>query len=219
MGHGVAPLVLCGRPRQGRVHPGPTRDSSLLVRAPPWPDARATGGNDGQRVPVSWLSAWHGTTFWSAVTVQPGKTLCQSSWYSAGNSATIPTQWRVSSAVHPLARIFFPENAPPGFPPGAKTSIGLVESFDDLATRVIMVAMNEDRREPLSEQLRQLVRESGESLRQLAEGTGLHKSALSRFLSGERGASTEGWDALGRHLGLKLVRAKRGPKRGRRKEP
>lgn len=69
--------------------------------------------------------------------------------------------------------------------------------------------MSKKHREPLSAQLRRLVEASGESLTELSQATGLHKSALSRFVNGERGLSMEGWDALGEHLGLRLAEGRR----------
>ena len=75
--------------------------------------------------------------------------------------------------------------------------------------------MNE-KDESLTSQLRRFVVESGQSLGQLSRATGLHVSALSRFVNGERGLSMEGLDALGRHLGLELV-ARRPAKKGKPK--
>ncbi len=59
----------------------------------------------------------------------------------------------------------------------------------------------------LTSQLRQAVADSGETLGQLARETGIDKSALSRFVNGERGLSMEAIDALGSHLGLRIVKA------------
>jgi transcriptional regulator with XRE-family HTH domain len=59
----------------------------------------------------------------------------------------------------------------------------------------------------LTEQLRRVVQESGKTLGELARETGVDKSALSRFLRGERGLSMEGLDKVGECLGLKITAA------------
>ncbi len=74
--------------------------------------------------------------------------------------------------------------------------------------------MKKETDEALTDQLRGFVVESGQSLGEISRATGLHVSALSRFVNGERGVSMEGLDALGKHLGLKLTRERR-PKKGR----
>ena len=67
----------------------------------------------------------------------------------------------------------------------------------------------------LTDQLRRAVVESGKSLGQITRDTGIHKSALSRFVNGERGVSCEAMDALGKYLGLRLVDDKpKGKKKG-----
>ena len=43
--------------------------------------------------------------------------------------------------------------------------------------------------EKLTDQLRRIVTDSGKTLGQITRDTGIDKSALSRFLSGERGVS------------------------------
>lgn len=62
----------------------------------------------------------------------------------------------------------------------------------------------------LHDQLRRLMRESGVGCNALARATGVHKSAVSRFLSRERGLSAKGLDAIGDFLGWEVVQ--RGPK-------
>lgn len=67
----------------------------------------------------------------------------------------------------------------------------------------------------LTDQLRRFVAESGESLGALSRATGIDTSALSRFVHGERGVSMQGLDALGEHLGLRLVQDRPRRKKGR----
>ncbi len=61
----------------------------------------------------------------------------------------------------------------------------------------------------LTEQLRAAVAESGLTLGQITRDTGIDKSALSRFVNGERGVSMEALDKLGVYLGLRIVKATR----------
>ena len=68
----------------------------------------------------------------------------------------------------------------------------------------------------LSEQLRRIVANSGKTLGQITRDTGIDKSALSRFVNGERGVSMEAMDKLGEYLGLRIVKAtKSRAKKGR----
>ncbi len=60
----------------------------------------------------------------------------------------------------------------------------------------------------LSDQLRRLVESSGITMYRLSKETGIHTSALSRFLSGERFLSEGALNALGEHLGLRMVKAR-----------
>jgi transcriptional regulator with XRE-family HTH domain len=57
----------------------------------------------------------------------------------------------------------------------------------------------------LTQQLRTVVAQSGMTLGELSRATGIDKSALSRFVHGERGVSMEAMDALGQCLGLRIV--------------
>ncbi|MBN1588363.1 MAG: helix-turn-helix transcriptional regulator [Pirellulales bacterium] len=61
----------------------------------------------------------------------------------------------------------------------------------------------------LTNQLRQAVVDSGETLGHLARETGIDKSALSRFVNGHRGLSMEALDALGKHLKLRIVKIRK----------
>ena len=62
----------------------------------------------------------------------------------------------------------------------------------------------------LTDQLRAAVADSGMTLSDLARATGVDKSALSRFVNGERGLSMEALDAIGEHLRLRIVADKAG---------
>ena len=72
----------------------------------------------------------------------------------------------------------------------------------------------------LKEQLREAIRNSGESLNQLGRRAGLDSARLSRFMRGERGLSLDAADSLCHALGLRLAGgggASAGPARPRRK--
>ena len=57
----------------------------------------------------------------------------------------------------------------------------------------------------LSKQLRWYVKNCGVSTYRLERETGIHNSALSRFIRGERGLSTESMDTMGKYLKLVFV--------------
>jgi transcriptional regulator with XRE-family HTH domain len=59
------------------------------------------------------------------------------------------------------------------------------------------------------EAIRRACKQSSASQYRIAKDTGIDKSALSRFVSGERGLSMENVDALCRYLGLELKPIKR----------
>lgn len=61
----------------------------------------------------------------------------------------------------------------------------------------------------LSDQVRAAIRASSRRPTAIAAAAKIHKSALSRFVSGERGLSIAGLDSLGRVLGLAIVVRKR----------
>ena len=63
----------------------------------------------------------------------------------------------------------------------------------------------------VSDQIRAAIESSGVSIYRIAAETGIDKSALSRFMSGERGLSTTALDSLGEFLGLEIVVRKRKP--------
>jgi hypothetical protein len=65
--------------------------------------------------------------------------------------------------------------------------------------------MRKKAKQKLTEQLRLAVATSGRTLGEFARDTGLDKSALSRFVNGERGLSMEAFDIVGDYLGLRIV--------------
>ncbi len=67
----------------------------------------------------------------------------------------------------------------------------------------------------LTDELRQIVAGCGKTLGQISRDTGIDKSALSRFLNGERGVSCEVMDKLGEYLRLRIVADKPKTKKGR----
>lgn len=62
---------------------------------------------------------------------------------------------------------------------------------------------------------RAAIRESGKSLRKLADETGIQASQLSYFMRGERGLSIDTAERLASVLGLELVPKSRGGRRGK----
>jgi len=62
---------------------------------------------------------------------------------------------------------------------------------------------------PVSEQLRQAIRSSGQSLCQIAAASGTDDGQLSRFMRGERGLVTDSVDRVCSYLGLELRQSKR----------
>ena len=58
---------------------------------------------------------------------------------------------------------------------------------------------------PLTDQLRQAVLNCGQSQYAICKATGIDKTALFRFVTGERGVSMEVMNTLGEYLGLRIV--------------
>ena len=58
---------------------------------------------------------------------------------------------------------------------------------------------------PMSERLKDAIATSGTTRYRIAQDTGIAESALSRFMSGERGLSMEAIDQLLEYLGLEVV--------------
>jgi transcriptional regulator with XRE-family HTH domain len=65
----------------------------------------------------------------------------------------------------------------------------------------------------LLEQLRNIIQNSGQSRYAIAKATGIHESALSRFMSNERGLTIEAVETLVDYLGLEIVIRSKGKKR------
>ena len=65
--------------------------------------------------------------------------------------------------------------------------------------------MKQNSPQSLSDQLRRIIAESGLSRYELARRSGVEQSALSRFVNGQRGLTTESLDRLARTLGLELT--------------
>lgn len=61
----------------------------------------------------------------------------------------------------------------------------------------------------ISNQLRDIIEASGESRYEIAKQTGIDQSALSRFMSGERGLSMTALDTLADYLELDIVSRRR----------
>ena len=61
----------------------------------------------------------------------------------------------------------------------------------------------------ISNQLRDIIEASSESRYEIAKQTGIDQSALSRFMSGERGLSMTALDTLANHLELDIVSRRR----------
>jgi transcriptional regulator with XRE-family HTH domain len=61
----------------------------------------------------------------------------------------------------------------------------------------------------VSDQLRKAIGDSGESLCQIAGGSGVNDGILSRFMRGQRGLTTKSVDRLCEYLGLELRESSR----------
>ena len=69
--------------------------------------------------------------------------------------------------------------------------------------------MARKRAKALSDQLRQAIRDSGQSLCHIAGECGVDDGILSRFMRGERGLTTKTLDRLCAYLGLELRQSRR----------
>ncbi len=76
------------------------------------------------------------------------------------------------------------------------------------------MTVDPERPQGFMDQVRARVRGSGMSAQRVADGARIHKSAMSRFLSGERSLSEAALDRLAAYLGLRVVGSKR-RRRGR----
>lgn len=61
------------------------------------------------------------------------------------------------------------------------------------------------KRKPVSEQVRQAVRDCGVTRYAIAKATGIDQATLCRFVSGERGLPMKTLDKLGDFLGLEII--------------
>ena len=68
----------------------------------------------------------------------------------------------------------------------------------------------------LTDQLRQVIDDSGLTRYQIAKATGIDESALAKFYNGHRGLSMDALNALGEFLQLKITLGRKpGPKKGK----
>jgi plasmid maintenance system antidote protein VapI len=58
---------------------------------------------------------------------------------------------------------------------------------------------------PISDQLRQVILDCGQTRYAVCKATGIGQDVLSRFIHGERGLSMEVLDTLGEYLGLRVI--------------
>ena len=68
--------------------------------------------------------------------------------------------------------------------------------------------MRKKAKQTLVDQLRQAVVDSGKTLGEITRDTGIDKSALSRFVNGERGVSMAVMNTLGEYLELEIRQRK-----------
>lgn len=65
--------------------------------------------------------------------------------------------------------------------------------------------MNAAQRKRLADQLREAVRMSPHTRREIAKAAGIHETTLSKFMSGDRGMSLDAIERLAEALRLRLV--------------
>jgi hypothetical protein len=58
---------------------------------------------------------------------------------------------------------------------------------------------------PISDQLRRVILDCGQTRYAICKATGIGQDVLSRFIHGERGLSMEVLDTVGQYLGLRIV--------------
>lgn len=61
----------------------------------------------------------------------------------------------------------------------------------------------------LTDQVRKAIADSGETQYRICQNTGLDKTAIFRFMSGERGLSMEALNTLGDYLELSIVSSRK----------
>jgi transcriptional regulator with XRE-family HTH domain len=74
--------------------------------------------------------------------------------------------------------------------------------------------MAKKRTNPLSDQVRQAIEDSGLTRYQIAKATGIDESALAKFYNGHRGLSMKALDALGEFLELTITLGRTPSKKG-----
>ncbi len=75
--------------------------------------------------------------------------------------------------------------------------------------------MSGKRTKLLTDQLRQVIDESGLTRYQIAKATGIDESALAKFYNGHRGLSMDALNALGEFLQLRITLGRRPDKKGK----
>lgn len=75
--------------------------------------------------------------------------------------------------------------------------------IDNTAHNDTLVTM--PKRETITDQLRRIIREDGRDQGSIADSAGVDRTALNRFLSGERGVSARVLDLLGAEFGIQLT--------------
>jgi len=68
-----------------------------------------------------------------------------------------------------------------------------------------MKTMRPKQPQPVTNKLKRIIAECGLSRYEIARRSGVSEAALSRFVNGQRGLSTDTLDRLARTLGLELV--------------
>ena len=75
--------------------------------------------------------------------------------------------------------------------------------------------MAKKRPQKMTDQLRQLIDDSGLTRYGIAKQTGIDESALAKFYNGHRGLSMEALNALGEFLQLKITLGRKPTKKGK----
>lgn len=75
--------------------------------------------------------------------------------------------------------------------------------------------MTKKRTNLMTDQLRQVIDDSGLTRYEIAKQTGIDESALAKFYNGHRGLSMEALNALGEFLQLKIMLGRKPEKKGK----
>ena len=76
--------------------------------------------------------------------------------------------------------------------------------------------MGKRRRQKLTDQLRQAIRDAGVTRYKISQETGIYESTLSKFIHGERGLSMDSLDRLGEYLKLEITTRRKTRRRKKR---